>query len=170
MVFGRKREATGATLIGQGAVIEGSLQSDQDIHVDGRVTGSVESAGSVSIGTSGAVRGSVRGENVTVGGRIEGTVTATSCLHMLSTGCVQGDALYGSLEVDRGGVIEGQTTPITGSEAVPVAPDPPDPPRLLPEATSTLLYPPPPPPPSNGAGARPPSVPPPPPDPPVASA
>ncbi|MBI2895842.1 MAG: polymer-forming cytoskeletal protein [Deltaproteobacteria bacterium] len=164
-MFGRKRDGTsGTTLVGQGAVIEGSLESEQDIHVDGRVGGSVESAGTVSIGAAGAVLGRVRGDTVTIGGRVEGTVTATSCLHMLSTGCIQGDAFYGSLEVDRGGVIEGQTTPLTSAQAVPEAPAPSDPPRLLPEVTSTLLYPPPPPPPSNGAGlARPPSVPPPPP-------
>ncbi len=163
-VFGRKRDgASGTTVVGQGAVIEGSLESEEDIHVEGRISGSVASAGAVSIGAAGAVIGSVRAETVTIGGRVEGTVTATCCLHMLSTGCIQGDALYGSLEVDRGGVIEGQTTPLTGSQAVPEAPAPPDPPRLLPEVTSTLLYPPPPPP-SNGAGqARPPSIPPPPP-------
>jgi cytoskeletal protein CcmA (bactofilin family) len=113
-MFGYRRRAKNGTVIASGASLEGSLRSDGEIHVEGRVHGSVDSTATVSVGTTGTIHGDVRADEVTVGGRVEGTVVATARLRMLATGTIQGDARYGSLEVDRGGQIEGRTVPIGG--------------------------------------------------------
>lgn len=113
-MFGHRRRAKNGTVIASGAFLEGSLRSDGDVHVEGRVRGSVDGAAAVSVGPTGTIQGDVRADEVTVGGRVEGTVIATARLHMLSTGTIQGDARYGSLEVDRGGQIEGRAVPIGG--------------------------------------------------------
>jgi cytoskeletal protein CcmA (bactofilin family) len=111
---GRKGQTT--TIIANGTRIEGRMVADKEVLVEGYVEGSIQSDSSVTVGPAGLVRGDVRATDVTVGGRVEGTVSAAGSLHMLEGGCVAGDAVYGVLEVDRGGEILGRTTKL-GQEA-----------------------------------------------------
>ena len=113
-MFGLKRRGADVTVIAAGAALEGSVRSEGAIVVDGRVLGTVESERSVEVGPGGSVEGDIKADDVTVGGRVQGTVVAAARLRMRGTGCVQGDARYGSLEVDRGGLIQGRAMPIAG--------------------------------------------------------
>jgi cytoskeletal protein CcmA (bactofilin family) len=136
------------TVIAAGASIEGTVRCEGALHVDGRIQGSVESVSTVSVGADGMIKGDVLADEVTVGGRIEGTVIAASRLHMLSTGAIYGDARYGSLEVDRGGLIEGRTIPISGlaspAPETPIADDALVEIAPAPDSAATRLTPPPP--------------------------
>ena len=106
-MFGKKQ--TGATIVGRGDALEGTLRIGGSLHVDGEIEGNVEAEGQVSIGPDGVVRGEIHGEDIAVAGRVEGTVVARGHLHMLSSGHIKGDATFNTLQVDRGGVIHGHT-------------------------------------------------------------
>jgi len=114
-MFGKKRDAN-LTSVGVGAVFFGSIQSAGDIHVEGKIEGSVISMSAVSVGPQGIIVGDVKADSVTVGGRIEGTVVAQSRLYMMPGGIIKGDAHYGSLKVDDGGVIDGSTATLAGEK------------------------------------------------------
>ncbi|HEX7480948.1 MAG TPA: polymer-forming cytoskeletal protein [Polyangiales bacterium] len=110
-MFGSKASsAAEVTVIGRGAVIEGTIRAQGRIQVDGKVEGSLLVQGQVSVGPTGSVVGEVVADELVVGGRLEGKVTARTHLHVVSGGSVQGQAHYASLQVDRGGVLHGTTT------------------------------------------------------------
>jgi len=116
-----------ATVVGPDTVVDGTIQIGDDVRIDGRLEGSIDSRAHVTIGAGGVVVGDVTAASVTVGGRVEGTVVASDRLHMLAAGCIEGDARYGTLEVERGGAIEGSTRRLV-PESVQA-------PRALPEET-----------------------------------
>jgi cytoskeletal protein CcmA (bactofilin family) len=89
-------------------VFRGTFECGEDAQIDGRFEGSIQSSAAVIVGVSGEVQGNISADSVTVAGRVEGSVIARQRLHMLSTGSIKGDATYGTLEVERGGVIEGR--------------------------------------------------------------
>ena len=104
-MFGKRRG--GPTVIGVGATFAGTLRLDGSLHVDGRLEGDVVVEGSVSIGPEGVVVGELRADRIAIAGRVEARVVARGHLHMLATGVLSGEATYESLQVDRGGVIQG---------------------------------------------------------------
>jgi len=108
-MFGQKKAAaTEPTVIGQGAVIEGSLRVSGRVQVDGRIEGSLIVDGMVSVGPTGSVVGDIEADELAVGGRVEGTVTARKHLYVASTGAVCGELCYGTLQVERGAVLDGR--------------------------------------------------------------
>ena len=121
-MFGRKSKAAGEpTLIGRGAVIEGTLRAQGRIQVDGTIDGTLEVQGEVSIGPSGSVVGVLVADQLAVGGSVQGKIHARGHLHVLAGGAVRGEVRYDTLQVDRGGVIDGTTS--QGEAAVEVPRD-----------------------------------------------
>jgi cytoskeletal protein CcmA (bactofilin family) len=109
-MFGKKAgSAAEPTVIGRGAVIEGKVRASGPIQIDGHVEGALQVEGQVSVGPSGTVHGELVADDVVVGGKVEGKVLARAHLHVASGGSVRGEARYGSLQIDRGGVIDGTT-------------------------------------------------------------
>jgi cytoskeletal protein CcmA (bactofilin family) len=64
----------------------------------------------VSVGPEGKILGEVTADQLSVGGRVEGTVFARGHLLVLASGVVHGNARYTSLEVERGGVMDGSAS------------------------------------------------------------
>jgi cytoskeletal protein CcmA (bactofilin family) len=73
-MFGSKSEEP--TVIGRGAVIEGTVRVRGRVQVDGRVEGTLEVEGMLSVGPEGRVSGEVIAEDIAVGGEFEGKITA----------------------------------------------------------------------------------------------
>jgi cytoskeletal protein CcmA (bactofilin family) len=112
-MFGSKttkaKAATEPTVIGRGTVIEGTVRVSGRVQVDGEIEGSLIAEGHVSVGPSGSIVGEVVADQLAVGGRVEGKVTVREHLHIAPGGSTRGELRYGSLQVDRGGVIDGST-------------------------------------------------------------
>lgn len=115
-MFGKRQQtAATVTVIAQGSVVEGTLRVRGVIQIDGTVDGTLIAEGHVSVGPEGKVRGDVTADALSIGGRVDGTLLARGHLHVLSTGVVQGDVRYTTLEVDRGGVMDGRATQVMNS-------------------------------------------------------
>ena len=110
-MFGSKatKKATEPTVIGQGTVIEGTIRVSGRVQVDGQIDGSLIAEGHVSVGPTGTILGEVVAAELAVGGRVEGKVNVRDNLHIAPGGITRGEVRYGSLQVDRGGVIDGST-------------------------------------------------------------
>jgi cytoskeletal protein CcmA (bactofilin family) len=123
-MFGSKTKVAAAepTVIGKGAVIEGMVRVYGPVQVDGHIDGGLSAEGQVSIGPTGCVLGELTADELAVGGRIEGKVSVRNHLHVAPGAVVRGDVRYGSLEVERGGVIDGST--LHGSEETPFSSEP----------------------------------------------
>ncbi len=119
-MFSKKhRESAGVTIIAQGSVVEGTLRASGVLQIDGSVEGTLIADGHVSVGPEGKIRGEVTAEALSIGGRVDGTVHARGHLHVLEGGSVNGDVRYTTLEVDKGGVVDGRAAQLgTGAPRV----------------------------------------------------
>ncbi len=112
-MFGRKSSSAASsaepTVIGRGAVVEGTIRLSGHIQIDGHIEGKLEVEGQVSVGPNGSITGEVMADELIIGGKVEGKAIARQHLHVASGGAVRGEVRYGSLQIDRGGLIDGNT-------------------------------------------------------------
>lgn len=110
-MFGKRQRAeTSITVIAAGSVVEGTLRARGMVQVDGTIDGALIADGHVSVGPEGKILGEVTADQLSVGGRVEGAVFARGHLLVLASGVVHGNARYTSLEVERGGVMDGSAS------------------------------------------------------------
>jgi len=122
-MFGNKSKsaATEPTVIGRGTVIEGTVRVSGRVQVDGVIDGSLVAEGPVSVGPSGAIIGELIALELAVGGRVEGRVSVQQHLHISPNGITRGEVRYGSLQVERGGVLDGSTARGEGTATLETA-------------------------------------------------
>jgi cytoskeletal protein CcmA (bactofilin family) len=104
----RAKPAAEPTVIGQGTTIEGNLRASGRVQIDGHLKGTLEVDGQVSVGPKGSITGELIADELAIGGRVEGKVTARKHLYVAATGAVIGELCYGTLQVERGAVIDGR--------------------------------------------------------------
>jgi cytoskeletal protein CcmA (bactofilin family) len=110
-MFGKRQKAEASiTIIAAGSVIEGTLRARGMVQVDGTIDGALLAEGHVSVGPEGKILGEVTAEQLSVAGKVEGTVFARGHLLVLASGSLHGSARYTSLEVERGGVMDGSAS------------------------------------------------------------
>ena len=105
----KSNAASEPTVIGRGTVIEGTVRVTGRVQVDGMIEGTLLAEGPVSVGPNGSILGEVVAHELTVGGKVEGKVSVQENLHIAPNGVARGEVRYGSLQVDRGGVLDGST-------------------------------------------------------------
>ena len=88
----------------QGTNIEGTIQADKDIRIDGSLRGSLNCKGKVIIGPTGFISGDVQCENAVIEGRFEGVMFVSDILHVKETAKVEGDVTTQKLVVQPGSV------------------------------------------------------------------
>ncbi len=97
------------TIISAGVLIEGKINSNGNIRVDGTINGNVSADGNITIGENGEVNGEVTGEIVAVGGKVIGSVSAKEKLTLEAKSYLKGDLVTKILVIDAGAVFEGRS-------------------------------------------------------------
>ncbi len=96
----------GASILCSDVEIKGSIKSQGALQIDGKVEGDI-SAGDITIGSSGEIRGEVKAETLRVKGKIVGSIRARKV--ELETGAsVQGDIFHAALIIQPDASFEGQ--------------------------------------------------------------
>lgn len=116
-MFGKKEKSTAVsqppdtfhTLIGEGNLLEGNLTSPQSLRIDGRVIGDVKTDGTLHVGESGGVEGSVVAANVILSGSIQGNIESVETLRITDKGKLTGNAVMKTLIIDENGIFEGNS-------------------------------------------------------------
>lgn len=94
------------SIISADMLIKGSVSSDGEMQIDGKIEGDV-SAVSLTIGQTGAIQGEVKAQTVVVRGRIIGAVRARK-VELESGAHVEGDIVHASLAIQSNAVFQGQ--------------------------------------------------------------
>ena len=97
----------GTLMIGEGVTITGNIESDGILYVYGNINGEV-TAKEIFVGETGKIVGFVKAELADIKGEIQNSLDVKNNLIVRSTGIVTGDINYESLEIERGGVIDGK--------------------------------------------------------------
>ena len=99
---GNNNSETGINRIVEGTRIEGTINSDSNLRIDGEFRGQLVTKGRLVVGLKGKVSGTVNCLCCDVEGTLEGEVTVIELLSMKSSSTVQGDLYYGQLSVEAG--------------------------------------------------------------------
>ena len=99
--------------------VEGDLDTDGALRIDGRVHGNVRSGGTLVLAAGASITGTVWAREVIIGGTITGNVTATGRVELQQTGVVNGDIETSAIMIQEGGTVDGRMTvhPTTGAQA-----------------------------------------------------
>ncbi len=111
-----KQNARIDTLIGKAARVQGDVEFEGGLHLDGRVAGNVRAVGgtdtSLSVSEHGSIEGSVEAANVTLNGSVKGDIYATDRVVLGPRAKVQGNVHYGIIEMTLGAEIRGKLVPL----------------------------------------------------------
>jgi cytoskeletal protein CcmA (bactofilin family) len=117
MMFSRDaKQARIDTLIGKAAHIHGDIEFAGGLHLDGSIVGNVrsdrspDSTLSVSVGAS--IEGSVDVPNVRLEGTVKGDIRAPGRVILGAKARVEGNLLYGVIEMTLGAQIMGKLTQV----------------------------------------------------------
>jgi cytoskeletal protein CcmA (bactofilin family) len=96
------------TIVGKGSVVEGTLQIEGEIRVDGTVKGKISSTESLTVGNGGVVEADLNTKVAVIGGNVNGHVFASEKIELQSKGVVEGEITTKNLVVEEGAILHGQ--------------------------------------------------------------
>ncbi len=99
-------DTSGTTIIAEGTKVNGKIEIEVKLHVDGNVEGTIESSNVVIIGSKGLVKGEVFAEKLVVSGEFEGNADCRD-IEILTGGKIVGDIASSNLVIESQGFFEG---------------------------------------------------------------
>jgi cytoskeletal protein CcmA (bactofilin family) len=105
-----KNEAVGqddVTIISAGVMLEGKLNSNGNIRIDGQVNGNVFAKGNVTVGSKGDVNGEIKAGIISLGGKVNGSLIAGEKVTLESTSSLTGDLVSKILVIEEGAFFNG---------------------------------------------------------------
>jgi cytoskeletal protein CcmA (bactofilin family) len=103
------------TRIGTGVRVEGNITFTGVLRIQGDILGDVscdaDIGGTIVVGQSGNVTGTIRVPHIDVSGRVSGLVHSSESIEIQQGAYVAGEVFYKVIDIHAGGVIEGSLTP-----------------------------------------------------------
>jgi cytoskeletal protein CcmA (bactofilin family) len=100
---------SGATcVISKDTMIKGSFTADQDVRMDGKVTGDVYCTKRLVMGETGYIEGKVKASDAIIMGKIEGEVIVKNNLHLKETAVIHGNITARQVTVEEGAQYNGE--------------------------------------------------------------
>jgi cytoskeletal protein CcmA (bactofilin family) len=96
---------------GEGVVFKGSITAPEKVVVHGSVEGEIV-ARDLLVGPTGIIKGKVSVDQADVQGKVFDRIEAKVCLSLRKTGHIEGSAIYGEIEIEKGGVLSGEVSTI----------------------------------------------------------
>jgi cytoskeletal protein CcmA (bactofilin family) len=98
----------GSTLINSGTIIQGNIESNGDIRIDGTLKGNLRGRAKIIIGTDGVVEGDIEGLQADIMGHVTGTIRVKELLYLHGSTKVDGDIYAGKLQIEPTAVFNGK--------------------------------------------------------------
>ena len=86
----------------EGTQIEGTISSDGNFRIDGKVKGNINIKGRLIIGAKGSVEGQVVCNDAEIEGSFDGLIQINNLLSLKSSAKIKGDAVFQRLKVEEG--------------------------------------------------------------------
>ncbi|HET6309444.1 MAG TPA: polymer-forming cytoskeletal protein [Candidatus Nitrosotalea sp.] len=104
---GAQNGGTNVVNLGPRDSLNGRLDIQGDLKIQGNVEGELKASGDVTIDSTAAVQASIEGSNVNVRGQVNGNVTAKKRLTLGGSGRLNGDVKVARLTVEDGATLNG---------------------------------------------------------------
>ncbi len=124
--FDRKRHESGewTGFLERGVKLEGKLETTGTFRIDSAMKGTVVSEGTLIVGEHALIEGEIIGNQVVIAGRFDGVVRARGKVHIQPHAIVTGEIHTPCLEIEPGGVFDGNCHMLSAAEAakpIPIA-------------------------------------------------
>ena len=106
-------------IFGKGTVVEGDVDAQSSIRIDGKLKGKLSCKHTLTIGPGGVIEGEVEAENAIVGGVVKGKLFVRQKLVLESGSKLIGELKASKLIVDEGATFDGTSSMANKSEIVP---------------------------------------------------
>src|SRR6185436_1090282 len=100
--------APAETVVGPSVKIQGDLNSEGNIRIEGSVAGKVKTSQSVQVGEAAKIAADVHAGNAIVAGEIQGNMKISGSLILLKTARIAGDISCTTLRVEDGALFSGK--------------------------------------------------------------
>ncbi|NCD32862.1 MAG: polymer-forming cytoskeletal protein [Spartobacteria bacterium] len=107
------------TIIGENITINGTIKSNEAIHIDGALEGDLICHSDATIGESARIKGNVEVDSVIIEGEVHGNITAADKVALRPTAKVYGDIKAKRLSVDDGVTVVGHVEVNPAKDMVP---------------------------------------------------
>jgi cytoskeletal protein CcmA (bactofilin family) len=109
----RPQAATGSndgviSIVGSGMKVNGDVETEGTIRIEGRVEGTVRAGKAVVVGKDGKIKGDIFTQDAVVGGEVNGTIVAESRIELQATCVVDGEIRARRIQLDEGGRVNGR--------------------------------------------------------------
>ncbi len=95
-------------MIGEGTVLDGTLTSESDVRISGRVDGNLEVKGKVIVVQEGVVEGEIKAASLDIAGRVQGEMLVEERVVLKSSAHVEGNIQTTRLIVEEGATFNGR--------------------------------------------------------------
>lgn len=93
-----------------GTVVSGTIVTESDFRLDGRIEGDISCKGKIVVGPKGSIKGNITSEYAEILGHVEGTIRVKDKLIFKSSADIIGDAYIQTLEIEPGARFNGSCT------------------------------------------------------------
>lgn len=94
-------------IISETTKIKGDIIANDDIRIDGELTGNISAKGRLVVGPKGKIEGKIDCGNIEVSGYVKGKITASELLNLKESSKIEGDIIAGKLAVEPGSMFTG---------------------------------------------------------------
>ncbi len=122
-----QEEYAACSIIAQGTVITGDIESNGDIRIDGSIKGNIRSKARIIIGANALVEGNVQSKDADIFGHVKGHLNITELLQLKNLAVIDGDINTGKLQMEHTVSFNGQckmgaiVVELNSSTGLPVA-------------------------------------------------
>ncbi|MGQ9617915.1 MAG: bactofilin family protein [Candidatus Aminicenantia bacterium] len=95
------------TFIGKGVKIKGELSSEEDMIIEGRVEGKIETKKTLIVGKSGNIEGEIKANEVRIMGKVTGDIHATTRIEIVPSGAHFGNIFSPRVAISEGAIFKG---------------------------------------------------------------
>jgi cytoskeletal protein CcmA (bactofilin family) len=104
-----KTSAEPFSVISRDICIEGELEGSENLTIEGRFKGRIQSQGDIIISATGNVEAVVMARNITIQGRVNGNIEAREAVEIQQQGTLIGDCRARSIQIREGARFEGRS-------------------------------------------------------------
>lgn len=106
-VNGSTSQSPSLNMISEGTKLKGTLNSQNDIRVAGKIEGEAISKGKLIVTSSGIIHGDAKVADADIAGKVEGTLRVSGKLNLRQTAVIDGDIYTKTLIVEEGAQMNG---------------------------------------------------------------
>lgn len=95
------------TLLGKTLVIKGRVRASEEMVIEGKIDGHINSNHRVVIGRSGVIKADINASEIVIQGKVDGNVKATSKVEIFPDGVLNGNIISQRVVLAEGAIFKG---------------------------------------------------------------